>query len=347
MSSKAYACLHIKPLKNTATLTRAYKHNIERTSDVENVDKSKTHLNRHLIELPEGKDYNDMFKQRIKEEGVKNTRKNQTKAVEFMLTYSQKNVTDEFKIDEWCEKNVEWLKENFGEKNVVSVELHLDETTPHIHAIVIPIVDKSLNATRMLQSSKDQVAKNGMRGYTYLQDSYCEKMKEFGLQRGLKKTGVKHTDLKDFYSAYGEYLDKNLSEYKGEDPYEYAQKVQEEHRLSMIDSYKEIKELEREIVEIKGEKEENNKILEQENEIKKLREQLENSKRREANEELLRNAELMNLMMKGLKSKYYDKEQSKRIYDKFRESIAVGEMINQGKSIDEIKNQIRNRNENR
>lgn len=347
MSNKAYACLHIKSIKNLSTLSKAYKHNIERTSDVENVDKSKTYLNRHLVALPEGKDYNDVFKQKIKEEKIKTVGKNQTKAIEFMLTYSQKNVTDEFKIDEWCEKNVEWLKENFGEKNVVSVELHLDETTPHIHAIVIPIVDKKLHATKMLQSTEEQRKKNGMRGYTYLQDSYYEKMKEFGLQRGIKKTRVKHTDLKDFYSAYGEYLDKNLSEYKGEDPYEYAKKVQEEHRLSMIDSYKEIKELEREIVEIKGEKEENNKILEQENEIKKLREQLENSKRREANEELLRNAELMNLMMKGLKSKYYDKEQSKRIYDKFRESITVGEMINQGKDIEEIKNQIKNRQENR
>lgn len=347
MGDKAYACLHIKPLKNAATLTRAYKHNIERTADVENVDKSKTHLNKHLVTLPEGKDYNDMFKQRTKQEGIKNIRKNQTKAVEFMLTYSQKNVTDEFKLDDWCDKNVEWLKENFGEENVVSVELHLDETTPHIHAIVIPIVDKNLNATRMLHSAKDQVVENGMRGFTYLQDSYYEKMKDFGLKRGLKNTKVKHTDLKDFYTAYGEYLDKNLSEYNGENPYEYAQKVQEEHRLSMIDSYKEIKELERDLVEERAKKSENNVIKEQEKEIEKLKQQLIESKKREANEQLLRNAELMEFMMKGLKSNYYDKEKANRLYKEFRKIITVGEELDKGKTIEEIRNNMKNKYENR
>jgi len=32
------------------------------------------------------------------------------------------------------------LQEEFGKDNVVSAVLHMDETTPHIHATIVPIV---------------------------------------------------------------------------------------------------------------------------------------------------------------------------------------------------------------
>lgn len=44
------------------------------------------------------------------------------------------------KLDEWCDDNIEWLQESFGKDNFVSVVLHMDEKTPHIHATVVPIV---------------------------------------------------------------------------------------------------------------------------------------------------------------------------------------------------------------
>ena len=51
-----------------------------------------------------------------------------------------KRIQDEGKLDEWCQDNMNYLKKTFGEENLVAATLHLDETTPHIHASVIPIV---------------------------------------------------------------------------------------------------------------------------------------------------------------------------------------------------------------
>jgi hypothetical protein len=40
----------------------------------------------------------------------------------------------------YFEKSIEFLKEQFGEKNVIFATVHKDETTPHLHAGVIPLL---------------------------------------------------------------------------------------------------------------------------------------------------------------------------------------------------------------
>ena len=46
----------------------------------------------------------------------------------------------EDKLDQWIKANLSWLKDTFGEENLVSCVLHMDEKTPHLHATIIPIV---------------------------------------------------------------------------------------------------------------------------------------------------------------------------------------------------------------
>ncbi|KAA6321285.1 Plasmid recombination enzyme [termite gut metagenome] len=49
-------------------------------------------------------------------------------------------IQNEGKLDDWCRDNIDWLKKTYGEENVVAATLHMDETTPHIHASVVLIV---------------------------------------------------------------------------------------------------------------------------------------------------------------------------------------------------------------
>mgnify|MGYP002226200954 CR=1 FL=1 len=46
----------------------------------------------------------------------------------------------EGRIEDWCNDSLKWIRETYGEQNLVSAVLHMDEKTPHIHATVIPIV---------------------------------------------------------------------------------------------------------------------------------------------------------------------------------------------------------------
>ena len=69
--------------------------------------------------------------------------KNQVKVIRVMLTGSpedMKRIETEGKLYQWCADNLSWLNKTFGADNVVSAVLHLDESTPHIHAAVVPIV---------------------------------------------------------------------------------------------------------------------------------------------------------------------------------------------------------------
>ena len=47
-----------------------------------------------------------------------------------------------------------WAENEFGKENVVSLELHLDESTPHLHLIVTPIFDGKLQAKKWLNGPK-------------------------------------------------------------------------------------------------------------------------------------------------------------------------------------------------
>jgi hypothetical protein len=44
------------------------------------------------------------------------------------------------RMEEWYNDSMQWLHKTFGKENTVSAVLHMDETTPHIHATIVPIV---------------------------------------------------------------------------------------------------------------------------------------------------------------------------------------------------------------
>lgn len=51
-----------------------------------------------------------------------------------------KRIEQSGKLGEWCNDNLDWLRKTYGTDNIVSAVLHVDETTPHIHATMILIV---------------------------------------------------------------------------------------------------------------------------------------------------------------------------------------------------------------
>lgn len=340
MATKPYACLHINRIKTTSALTGAYNHNYRQGDCPENTAQEKSYLNRELINRPEGETYNEAFKRRCKDEKIKKVRKNGTRALEFMLTYSQKAVGKNFPLEDWCEGNLKWLKDNFGEENVVSAVLHMDETTPHIHAVVVPIKDGRLCATELLQSTSEQQKENGVRGYTFMQNSYAQAMQEFGLVRGIKKSVAKHTDIQDFYKAYGEFIGKELPEpQKNEDIYHYADRVAKEQRNIQIDSFKKITELEREIVELNAANGNAETIARLRREIDILNERVnENS----LNESTILNAKRMQNIITALKNDYPDASSRNTNFNFLMELEKAGDLFNKGYSREEIDETLQN-----
>ena len=201
-----YVVLHMSKAKGNDSRMTAH---IERTIDPKNADKSRTYLNRELVEFPERvSNRTQAIQHRIETAKIKRKiTKDQVRVIRINLSGSpeeMKCIESEGRIDEWCKDNLDYLKKEFGEKNIVSAVLHMDEKTPHIHASIVPIVEgarrkakegtKKKNTIRLC--ADDIMTKTKLEGY---QDSYAEAMAKYGLQRGIRGSDAKHVTTAEFY----------------------------------------------------------------------------------------------------------------------------------------------------
>lgn len=225
-----YAVLHLEKASGTDSAMSAH---IERTIDPKNADPERTHLNRELIEFPDGvRNRTQAVQHRLDNAGLqRKIGKNQVRAIRILLTGSNedmKRIEVENKLDEWCNDNLNWLRKTYGKENIVSAVLHLDETTPHIHATLVPIVTterrkkkseaqvkknyrkKNPNASRL--SADDVMTQTKLKEY---QDTYAETMAKYGLQRGIDGSEARHIGTSQYYRelfAKNEQLKENIDE---------------------------------------------------------------------------------------------------------------------------------------
>lgn len=130
-----YISIQINKAKGSAD-TSASDH-IERKTIPKNADPTRTHLNRELVEFPDGvSDRTEAINHRIRTAGIKRKiTPDQVRAIRIVLSG-----THEERLGEWCDDNLQWLYRTFGRENTVSAVLHMDEHTPHIHATVVPMM---------------------------------------------------------------------------------------------------------------------------------------------------------------------------------------------------------------
>lgn len=91
---------------------------------------------------------------------------------------------------------------NLGEKNIISAVVHLDEGTPHLHLIFIPVVHIKDKNDMPIEKICARDFWTGRDSYRKLQDSYFKyvKSKGFDLERGLyvEETNRKNLSVEEF-----------------------------------------------------------------------------------------------------------------------------------------------------
>jgi len=133
-----FAILRFEKVKTLGDLASQQTH-IHRYRDTPNATPSRRHLNRLIF----GEHFAIKGVQKrldeVKASGQK-VRTNSIPAIEVLLTASpqffEQASPDE--VAEWVDANERFLVDSFGADNVVQVVLHMDESTPHIHAVVFP-----------------------------------------------------------------------------------------------------------------------------------------------------------------------------------------------------------------
>ncbi|AFZ04645.1 MobV family relaxase [Calothrix sp. PCC 6303] len=91
-----------------------------------------------------------------------------------------------------------WLQDNFGDK-CVRAELHLDESTPHIHAYIVPLNDKTKQLSHKAMFGGD--GRQASIKLSKFQDSYAKALAPLGIERGVKGSQATHTKVKEYYEA--------------------------------------------------------------------------------------------------------------------------------------------------
>ena len=179
-----YAIMRTAKLKGAGNIAGSISH-ATRERDTPNADRELAPDNEVLVQY-------DADKCRGRIEDAR-SRKDNVEIVEVLLTTSpewMKEATPEQKA-EWKEKSMEWLKEEFGEKNIQSAVLHKDETTDHISAHVTPVDNKGkLNAGHWL---------DGKKRCQELQDRYAKAMESLGLERGERGSKAQHQEVSKYY----------------------------------------------------------------------------------------------------------------------------------------------------
>lgn len=192
-----FTVLRIQKLKTWADIAGAGKHN-QRERETPNADIARTTANQHLVGTP-GMDNVAVLKKAI---GTQRIRKNAVLGVEMLLSASPAyfrpdnpglaGTYDNSRLQSWKEATMGWLNEKYGNR-VVSAILHVDEATPHIHALLVPLDDKGkLNCRSLFGGTRHTLSR--------LQTEYGEAVSSLGIDRGVENSRATHQKVSQFYT---------------------------------------------------------------------------------------------------------------------------------------------------
>lgn len=219
-----YAIFRSEPIYTINDLAQIGSHNKREKQAYKSNPDIKLNMSQYNVELvPLADKYVKGFYNITKdyrkehEERMKTEREDRKKKFNVMLDNSKNVVADEllftatnrfFKnmsneyLMKWANTCMEFVYEDLGytKKQVLHATLHLDEKTPHIHCVVVPLIkklDKRTNTERYTISKK-QYIKDKIH-LSQLQDKYHKRLTEkgFDLERGIKGSDKKHINIKE------------------------------------------------------------------------------------------------------------------------------------------------------
>ena len=182
----SFAILRTAKLKSFGEIGGSLSHNY-RDRPTPNANPQQTPLNEHSLQNAE------LVMNAIKDKLPEKRRKDAVLCVEYLITASPDwvgwNRLEEKKYFDDAKK---WLEDKHGKDNVIATTIHRDESTPHMVAYVVPLVDGKLNAKHFL-GGREKLSK--------MQTDFADNVgQSVGLSRGLEGSKAQHQTIKQYYS---------------------------------------------------------------------------------------------------------------------------------------------------
>lgn len=219
-----YAIFRSEPIYTLQDLAQIGSHNKREKQAYKSNPDIKLNMSQYNVELvPLAEKYVKGFYNITKdyrkehEERMKTEREDRKRKFNTMLDNSRNVVADEllftatnrfFKnmsnedLMKWANTCMEFVYEDlcYTKEQVLHATLHVDEKTPHIHCVVIPLVKKLDNRTKTERYtiSKKQYIKDNIH-LSQLQDKYHQRLTEkgFDLERGIKGSDNVNINIKE------------------------------------------------------------------------------------------------------------------------------------------------------
>lgn len=215
------AILRVTKHSEYGSISSMLKH-VERKMEVLNADPSKSHKN---VELLRTSLFDDLTKDdakgnrkyvnsrgnglkaikgavnSLKEKGVI-VQKNSVKVIDHLMTASPEffKKASQKEKQEFLRSCYRFLADTYGDSHIVSMHLHQDERTPHIHAFVIPCTTGKLKSGREVVRLSAKHYLGGREKMREMQTNFHSYVKHLGLERGNENSKAKHTTIKKYYS---------------------------------------------------------------------------------------------------------------------------------------------------
>lgn len=193
-----FGIMRLQKLKSTYSMRASMRHSY-REQETLNADPAKKHLNQFSGARSVDQAF-ATYKDRLKSLKGK-VRANAVLVVEHLITASPEffQTTSKQQQLEFFNKSLNWLSDVYGAENIVSAGIHMDEKTPHLWAYIVPIHEGKLNARHFIGGHKNRLSE--------MQTEFHQKCcSQFGLKRGIEKSGAKHTEVRHWYAIMREVL---------------------------------------------------------------------------------------------------------------------------------------------
>ena len=221
----SYAIFRVEPINKLSDLAQIGSHNKREKKAYKSnpdIDITKTKYNIDLVPLSEK--YIKGFYNLTKEYKLEHDKRMETmrddrkKTFRQMVDDSNNVVADELlftsdfdffkgmskkQIKKWADTCMEFVYNDLGytKEQILHATLHMDEKTPHIHCVVVPLIrkfDKRTNTEKWTISKKQYIKDKAH--LSELQDKYYQRLIDngFGLERGIKNSDNEHISIKEF-----------------------------------------------------------------------------------------------------------------------------------------------------
>ena len=182
----SFAILRTAKLKSFGEIGGSLSHNY-RDRPTPNANSQLTQNNENSLSSAQ------LVMSAIKDKLPEKRRKDAVLCVEYLITASPDwvgwNKSDEQKYFDDAKK---WLEDRHGKENVIATTIHRDESTPHLVAYVVPLVDGRLNAKHFL-GGREKLSK--------MQTDFADNVgRSVGLVRGLEGSKAEHQTIKQYYA---------------------------------------------------------------------------------------------------------------------------------------------------